>query len=108
MEKKFNVYFSEKLDELAEMLSAKTEAIENIIDDDDVLDKMEAIFVRIDNDFKSTCYDIFEAAEKSEGWKENEKMFSEIITTLDEVKKNIIQMKCEILKLVVPDFSMKG
>jgi len=106
MQKNFNVYFSEKLDELAEKLSAKTEQIENIINDDDVLDEMEAIFITIDNDFKQTCYDVFEAAERSGGWKENDKMFSEIIATLDDVKKNIIQLKCDILKLIVPDFSM--
>jgi len=106
MEKQFNEYFGNQLNELAERLGQKTESIENIIEDENALDEMEDIFMDIDRDFKSTCYDIFEKAEASAEWKEDEDMFSNIISVLKEVKENIIRMKREILDLVVPDFSM--
>ena len=106
MGKQFTEYFADRLEGLTEKLNEKTESIENIIEGENALEEMEDIFLEIDEDFKSVCYDIFETAEASEGWKENEDMFSKIISVLKEVKEYIIRMKCEILNLIVPNFDL--
>ena len=106
MEKQFNDYFGDRLEELAEKISYKTGKLERILEREDALEKTEIIFEVIDEDFKSACFDIFEAAEASGEWKENEEMFSRIHEALQEVKDNIIRMKFEILNLLVPNLNM--
>ena len=105
MEKQFNDFFGDRLEELAEKISYKTQKLERILEREDALEKTEIIFEVIDEDFKAACFDIFEAAEESGEWKENEEMFVQIHAVLDEVKENILRMKFGILNLIVPNLN---
>ncbi|MCL2739737.1 MAG: hypothetical protein FWE47_00875 [Oscillospiraceae bacterium] len=102
MEVKFNDYFADKLEILAGKIEKQTVNLQEIIEDENALEAAQKIFEKVDYDFKNACFDIFEAADVSEEWREDENLLSNIKAILDEVKDSIVQMKYEILSLIVP------
>ena len=98
---KFSDYFADRLEELAEKLTAKVLEVETIIEDDNALDELEKIFIKIDEDFKSTTLEIFETSKTCAHGQEYEELLTEVYSIMQAVKDSIIRMKYDILELIV-------